>query len=69
MFICRFGVFLPVLTITGSLCAKQRQPTATYGPLFIELLIGTALSVGALTFASALALGPVAEQLLFWLVN
>ncbi len=35
----------------------------THGPLFIGLLIGTVLLVGALTFIPALALGPVAEHL------
>ncbi|WP_461211693.1 potassium-transporting ATPase subunit KdpA [Desulfocurvus sp. DL9XJH121] len=41
----------------------------TYGPLFIGLLIGTVLLVGALTFVPALALGPVAEHLQLWLAN
>ncbi|ECB3655164.1 hypothetical protein EWJ69_22535, partial [Salmonella enterica subsp. enterica serovar Infantis] len=35
---------------------------ATHGALFIGLLIGTVLLVGALTFIPALALGPVAEH-------
>ncbi|NAF91042.1 hypothetical protein GUC54_17930, partial [Escherichia coli] len=35
----------------------------THGPLFVGLLIGTVLLVGALTFIPALALGPVAEYL------
>ncbi|MDI4740335.1 potassium-transporting ATPase subunit KdpA, partial [Salmonella enterica subsp. enterica serovar Kentucky] len=35
---------------------------ATHGALFIGLLIGTVLLVGALTFIPALALGPVAER-------
>ncbi len=35
----------------------------THGPLFIGLLMGTVLLVGALTFVPALALGPVAEHL------
>ncbi|HCQ2616128.1 TPA: potassium-transporting ATPase subunit KdpA, partial [Escherichia coli] len=34
-----------------------------HGPLFVGLLIGTVLLVGALTFIPALALGPVAEYL------
>lgn len=74
MFVGRFGVILPVLAIAGSLSAKQRQPAGngtlpTYGPLFIGLLIGTVLLVGALTFVPALALGPVAEHLQLWLAN
>ncbi|KAB2430638.1 hypothetical protein F9C29_34310, partial [Enterobacter hormaechei] len=44
------------------------QPTTTgtlptHGALFVGLLIGTVLLVGALTFIPALALGPVAEYL------
>jgi K+-transporting ATPase ATPase A chain len=36
----------------------------TSGPLFVGLLIGTILLVGALTFFPALSLGPVAEHYL-----
>jgi K+-transporting ATPase ATPase A chain len=35
----------------------------TTGALFVILLIGSVLLVGALTYVPALALGPVAEQL------
>jgi len=64
----RFGIIIPVLAIAGSLAAKNVQPAGngtlpTHGPLFIGLLIGTVLLVGALTFIPALALGPVAEHL------
>lgn len=74
MFFGRFGVILPVLAIAGSLVAKKRQPAGngtlpTAGPLFIGLLIGTILLVGALTFIPALALGPVAEHLQVWLAQ
>jgi K+-transporting ATPase ATPase A chain len=46
---------------------KKIQPTssgtlATHDALFIGLLIGTVLLVGALTFIPALALGPLAEH-------
>ncbi|EFD6355858.1 hypothetical protein CPO18_004555, partial [Escherichia coli] len=52
----------------GSLVSKKSQPASsgtlpTHGPLFVGLLIGTVLLVGALTFIPALALGPVAEYL------
>lgn len=72
MFLGRFGVILPVLAIASSLVAKKRQPAGngtlpTAGPLFIGLLVGTLLLVGALTFIPALALGPVAEHLQIWL--
>jgi K+-transporting ATPase ATPase A chain len=68
MFVGRFGVIVPVLAIAGSLVSKKIQPTSTgtlptHGALFIGLLIGTILLVGALTFIPALALGPVAEHL------
>jgi len=68
MAVGRFGVIVPVLAIAGSLAAKPRQPAGagtlpTHGPLFVGLLVGTVLLVGALTFISALALGPVAEHL------
>ncbi|WP_313277827.1 potassium-transporting ATPase subunit KdpA [Kosakonia cowanii] len=70
MFVGRFGVIVPVLAIAGSLVSKKIQPTSsgtlpTHSPLFIGLLIGTVLLVGALTFIPALALGPVAEYLQF----
>ncbi len=71
MLVGRFGVILPVLAIAGSLAAKKRIPVGegtlpTHGPLFVGLLIGTVLLVGALTFVPALALGPVAEHLKLW---
>ncbi|MGE4799343.1 potassium-transporting ATPase subunit KdpA [Yersinia hibernica] len=74
MFLGRFGVILPVLAIASSLVAKKRQPAGngtlpTSGPLFIGLLVGTVLLVGALTFIPALALGPVAEHLQVWLTH
>ncbi|SFT50044.1 K+-transporting ATPase ATPase A chain [Kosakonia arachidis] len=70
MFFGRFGVIVPVMAIAGSLVGKKIQPASTgtlptHGALFIGLLIGTVLLVGALTFVPALALGPVAEYLLF----
>jgi len=69
MFFGRFAVIVPVMAIAGSLVTKKIQPTtsgtlSTHGALFIGLLIGTVLLVGALTFIPALALGPVAESLL-----
>lgn len=68
MFFGRFGVIVPVMAIAGSLVSKKIQPAspgtlATHGALFVGLLIGTVLLVGALTFVPALALGPVAEYL------
>lgn len=68
MFVGRFGVIIPVIAIAGSLVTKKIQPASTgtlptHGALFIGLLIGTVVLVGALTFIPALALGPVAEHL------
>ncbi|CCK17797.1 Potassium-transporting ATPase A chain (TC 3.A.3.7.1) [Cronobacter universalis NCTC 9529] len=50
--------------------SRLAQPASTgtlptHGALFIGLLTGTVLLVGALTFIPALALGPVAEHLSF----
>ncbi|MDI1291116.1 MAG: potassium-transporting ATPase subunit KdpA [Methylobacter sp.] len=64
----RYGIIIPVLAIAGSLAAKKTVPTtvgtlSTHTPLFVMLLIGTVLIVGALTFVPALALGPVVEHL------
>jgi len=65
----RFWLAVPVLAIAGSLAAKKRVPVGlgtlpTHTPLFIGLLIGTVLLVGALTYVPALALGPIVEHLL-----
>ena len=69
MWLGRFWPIVAVLAIAGSLAAKKRIPVTpgtlpTHGPLFITLLIGTVLLVGALTFVPALALGPMIEHLL-----
>ncbi|MDD5413156.1 MAG: potassium-transporting ATPase subunit KdpA, partial [Methylobacter sp.] len=69
MLIGRYGIIIPVLAIAGSLAAKKTVPTTvgtlpTHTPLFVMLLIGTVLIVGALTFVPALALGPVVEHLI-----
>lgn len=70
MWFGRFGVIVPVLAIAGSLAAKKRLARGpgtmpTHGPLFVGLLVGIVLLVGALTFVPALALGPVVEHLMF----
>jgi potassium-transporting ATPase potassium-binding subunit len=69
MLLGRFGVILPVLALAGSLAGKLRQAEhpgslPTHGLLFIGLLVGTVLLVGALTFIPSLALGPIVEQLM-----
>jgi K+-transporting ATPase ATPase A chain len=69
MWFGRFGVIVPVLALAGALAAKKRIAVnagtmPTHGPLFIVLLIGTVVLVGALNYVPALALGPVVEQLM-----
>jgi K+-transporting ATPase ATPase A chain len=69
MWFGRFGTIVPVLAIAGSLAAKKRIAVTggtlpTHGPLFVVLLLGTVLLVGALTYVPALALGPGVEQLM-----
>jgi K+-transporting ATPase ATPase A chain len=68
MWFGRFAFIVPVLGIAGSLAKKKRiEPTAgtlpTHGPLFVAMLVGTVVLVGALTYVPALALGPVIEHL------
>ena len=68
MLLGRFGVLWPVLALAGSLVKKKHTPEGlgtlpTHTPLFVGVLIGVVLLVGALTFIPALALGPVAEHL------
>jgi K+-transporting ATPase ATPase A chain len=68
MWLGRFWVIIPVLAIAGGLAAKKSIPVSagtlpTHGPLFVVLVVGTIVLVGALTFLPALALGPVVEHL------
>jgi K+-transporting ATPase ATPase A chain len=69
MGIGRFLFLLPLLAAAGSLAAKKRVPATsgtfpTHGALFVGLLVGTILIVGALTFFPALSLGPIVEHYL-----
>ncbi len=68
MFSGRFWIIIPVLAMAGSLAAKKKVPAGagtlpTHTPLFVVLLVGVIILVGALTFFPALALGPIAEHL------
>jgi K+-transporting ATPase ATPase A chain len=70
----RFAFIVPVLAIAGSLAKKKRiEPTAgtlpTHGPLFVAMLVGTVVLVGALTYVPALALGPVVEHLQLYRIH
>ena len=69
MFFARFPLAVGMLAIAGSLAAKKHVPPSagtlpTHTPLFVVLLAITVVIVGALTFLPALALGPIAEQLM-----
>jgi K+-transporting ATPase ATPase A chain len=68
MLIGRYWVIVPILAMAGSLARKKQIPASagtlpTHGPLFVALLVGTIVLVGALTFIPSLALGPLIEQL------
>ena len=69
MLVGRFLFLLPLLAAAGSLAAKKRTPVTsgtlpTHGGLFVGLLVGTIVIVGALTFFPALLLGPIVEHFL-----
>jgi potassium-transporting ATPase potassium-binding subunit len=71
MLIGRFGMIIPVMALAGSLARKKLVATGVgtfpvSGPIFIILLIGTILLVGALTFFPALSLGPILEHFLMY---
>jgi K+-transporting ATPase ATPase A chain len=71
MWLARYWLVVPVLAMAGSLAAKKFVPPSsgtlpTHTPLFVSLLIGTVLLVGALTFVPALALGPIVEHLILF---
>jgi K+-transporting ATPase ATPase A chain len=68
MLVGRFWLAVPVLAIAGALARKKIVPAGagtlpTHTPLFVGLLIGVVILVGALTYVPALALGPVVEHL------
>jgi K+-transporting ATPase ATPase A chain len=65
----RFAFLIPIMAFGGSLVKKRVVPAGlgtfpTTGPLFVGLLIGVILIVGALTYFPAYSLGPIVEQLL-----
>ena len=68
MVLGRFLVILPALGLAGALAAQRTRPASsgsmpTSSPIFVGLLIGVILLVGALSFFPALALGPLTEAL------
>jgi len=71
MWASRYWLMIPVLAIAGSVAAKRATAVTagtlpTHGPLFVAMLVGVVLIVGALTFVPSLALGPIVEHLLLW---
>ena len=63
----RFLMMVPLLAAAGSLAQKKLVPVSagtfpTHGPLFVGLLVGVVVIVGALTFFPALSLGPIVEH-------
>jgi K+-transporting ATPase ATPase A chain len=69
MFAGRFLMMIPLLAMAGSLAEKKAVPVSagtfpTHGPLFVVLLVGVVLIVGALTYFPALSLGPIVEHYL-----
>jgi len=68
MVTARFIPILLVLAIAGSLAGKKVAPAGlgtmrTDNPIFVVLLIGVIVLVGALTFFPALLLGPIVQSL------
>ena len=69
MLIGRFLMIIPAMGIAGNLAMKKIVPPSAgtfpvYTPLFVVLLIGVILIVGALTFFPMLSLGPIVEHFL-----
>jgi K+-transporting ATPase ATPase A chain len=69
MFFGRFAVAIPALALAGALAGKKSVPESsgtftTHSPIFVALLIGVIIIVGALTFLPADSLGPIVEHLL-----
>ncbi len=65
----RFAFMIPTLVIAGCLAEKKKVPVTsgtlpTHGALFVGLLVGTVIVIGALTFFPALSLGPLVEHYL-----
>jgi len=67
MFFGRFFMMIPMLAVAGSMVKKRIHPGGegtfpVHGGLFVGLLLGVILLVGALTFFPALTLGPILEH-------
>ena len=67
----RYIFIIPCLALAGSLAGKKTVPPSpgtfpTTGGIFVVLLVGVILIVGALTYFPALALGPIVEHFLMY---
>jgi K+-transporting ATPase ATPase A chain len=67
MLVGRFLFIIPALAIAGSLASKKLIPVTsgtlpTHSSLFVALLLGTVVIVGALTYFPVLSLGPIVEH-------
>lgn len=65
----RFAMQVPMLALAGFMAEKKIAPESAgtfpvTTPLFVVLLVGVIIIVGALTFFPALSLGPIVEHLL-----
>jgi K+-transporting ATPase ATPase A chain len=65
----RFAVAVPALALAGALAGKKAVPEGpgtftTHSGIFVALLLGVIVIVGALTFLPADSLGPIVEHLL-----
>jgi K+-transporting ATPase ATPase A chain len=74
MLFARYWLAIPVLALAGAFAAAKRVPASggtlpTHTPLFVFVLVSVVVTVGALTFVPALALGPVVEHLLLFAGN
>jgi K+-transporting ATPase ATPase A chain len=69
MLVGRFLMIIPMMAIAGNLATKKIVPPSAgtfpvHTPLFVVLLIGVIVIVGALTFFPMLSLGPIVEHFL-----
>jgi len=69
MLVGRYFVIVPSLAIAGMLVKKKMVPKSvkfpTTSPIFVVMLVGVVIIVGALSFFPPLALGPLLEHLMF----
>jgi K+-transporting ATPase ATPase A chain len=64
----RYAFIIPSIALAGALAGKKAVPQSagtfqTHSPIFVFLLLGVIIIVGALTFVPADALGPIVEHL------